>query len=58
MIRAGQMAMNVAAGTREKKILSNLMVKSKSFLHPSTAGPNTMSAGHPEKSISVSLSQS
>lgn len=37
----------------EKKIFSNLIVKSKSPRQPRTAGPNEASSGHPEKSIAV-----
>jgi len=40
------------AGTIERNIFSNLMVKSKSSRHPRTIGPKVLSSGHPdEKSI-------
>ncbi len=43
--------MKTAVGMRDKKILSNLMVKSKSSRQPWTAGPMESSLAQPEKSI-------
>lgn len=40
-----------AAGTMEKNILSNLIVKSKSPRHPRTTGPKDSSSGQSEKPI-------
>jgi len=45
------MAVNMDAGMRERKIFSNLIVKSKSPRQPRAAGPNDSSFRQPEKSI-------
>lgn len=47
------MVIKMAVGINRKQILSNLMVKSKSPLQPSTAGPIDSSFTHPENSITV-----
>jgi hypothetical protein len=43
--------MNTAAGKTERKMLSNLRVKSKSPRQPWTPGPRELSLKQPEKSI-------
>lgn len=50
-MRGNETAMKMAAGIMERNIFSNLMVKSKSPRHPSTAGPSDSSLRQPEKSI-------
>jgi hypothetical protein len=44
-------AMKIAAGSRDRKILSNLSVKSKSPRQPTAAGPKESSFKQPPKSI-------
>lgn len=51
MIRVRANTMNAEAGMRDRKILSNLSVKSKFPRHPTTAGPKAESPWHFEKSM-------
>ena len=49
LVRAREM--KIEAGMIERKILSNLIVKSNSSRHPCTAGPKEWSSRHPAKYI-------